>query len=260
MKYTAKKMLIRINMYDGAKCIGLNRIYEDDVFIVSYPKSGNTWVRFLIACMVHPGVVIHFRNIEKFVPDMHKSRDSVNSMRPPRFIKTHYPMYEYFPKFIYIYRDGRDVMVSYYYYEKQGGGFTESFSSFIRSDVSTRYYGSWHEHVSKVLDFASKSQERVLMLQYESMLESPLRCAYRIAEFCGLSVTIDTIEAAVRACSFNNLQWIEKKFGPERKQKLHIKFFRSGKASQWKELFSRTDLEYFISKAGETLRRLGYIR
>ena len=38
--------------------IELRTLDPDDTFIVSFPKSGNTWVRFLIASMQHPQVEI----------------------------------------------------------------------------------------------------------------------------------------------------------------------------------------------------------
>ena len=31
-------------------------VWPDDVFILSYPKSGNTWTRFLIANLVYRGI------------------------------------------------------------------------------------------------------------------------------------------------------------------------------------------------------------
>ena len=45
------------------------RVYPDDVFIVSYPKSGNTWTRFLIANLVYPEKNPDFSNINALLPD-----------------------------------------------------------------------------------------------------------------------------------------------------------------------------------------------
>src|SRR5947209_7763262 len=44
-------------------------VFPDDTMIVSYPRSGNTWTRFLIANLLHPAEEVDFLNIEKFIPD-----------------------------------------------------------------------------------------------------------------------------------------------------------------------------------------------
>ena len=44
------------------------RVYRDDIFVVSYPRSGNTWTRFLIANLVYPRENVSFMNIEKLIP------------------------------------------------------------------------------------------------------------------------------------------------------------------------------------------------
>ena len=94
---------------EAARRIGLREVRPDDTFIASFPRSGNTWVRFLIAGLRHPGQEISFRNIERYVPDIHKSRSSLQAMPPPRFIKSHTPCFEAFPRFLYVVRDGRDL-------------------------------------------------------------------------------------------------------------------------------------------------------
>jgi len=41
--------------------------YPDDLFLVSYPKSGNTWCRFMLAQIMHPDLKIDFTNIDRLV-------------------------------------------------------------------------------------------------------------------------------------------------------------------------------------------------
>ena len=54
---------------------GLNRggrnfpVFPDDTFLVSYPRSGNTWTRFLIANLISHDEPVTFANIEKKIPD-----------------------------------------------------------------------------------------------------------------------------------------------------------------------------------------------
>ena len=44
-------------------------VFDDDTFIVSFPKSGNTWTRFLIANLLHPEEPANFDNIDQLIPE-----------------------------------------------------------------------------------------------------------------------------------------------------------------------------------------------
>ena len=89
-------------------------VHDADVFIVSYPRSGNTWIRFLLANLLAPHETITFRNIENFVPDLHKSAAVLDNWPGHRYIKSHHRCYDRYPRFLYLYRDGRDAVVSCY--------------------------------------------------------------------------------------------------------------------------------------------------
>ena len=55
----------------GTDIAGRNfAVYPDDTLVVSYPRSGNTWTRFLIANLRYPNLEVDFTNIEKLIPDM----------------------------------------------------------------------------------------------------------------------------------------------------------------------------------------------
>ena len=50
-------------------------VFDDDIFITSYPKSGNTWLRFLIGYLVHGNTFTGFNNIEEKIPDIYVNKE-----------------------------------------------------------------------------------------------------------------------------------------------------------------------------------------
>ena len=89
-------------------------VYPDDVFLVSYPKSGNTWMRFLVGNLVFPNDPITFANVERRVPSIYgMSGRKLRLVPRPRYIKSHEPFHSKYQNVIYVVRDPRDVAVSY---------------------------------------------------------------------------------------------------------------------------------------------------
>lgn len=236
---------------------GLREVFADDTFIVSFPKSGNTWVRFLIAAILDPNEEISFRNIEQRIPDIHKSRTSIKEMPSPRFIKSHTRAFSSYPRFVYVVRDGRDAMISYYHYSINREWFEGSLLEFLDSGVGLQY-GSWMQHTMEALDFADTYPDRVLLVRYEDMLESTYDQAIRIADFCRLGSSRSAIGGAVERCSFSRLQEIERRRGGEVEEAPSFTFFRAGIHGQWRSGAVREQLGPFISEAEGALLRLGY--
>jgi hypothetical protein len=236
--------------------LGADRIYEDDTFIASYLKSGNTWIRFLTTNMRYPSRTITFRNIEDYCPQL--GDHDISEFDRPRFIKSHLPRFESFPNSLYILRDGRDVAVSFYHYAQERDWFEGSFSEFLRSDWPfSEYFGTWHDHVMKALDFHEEHPNRMLLVRYEDMLEAPVEQAHRIRSFCGFDIDSEIVRTAVKESEFSELKQMEKQHGSEVEDK-DMTFFRKGKNHQWEEAFSEADLDCFLEKASPALRRAGY--
>lgn len=94
------------------------------VGLVSYPRSGNTWLRFLLTHCLWPDATVSFQTLGRYVPDWHRQLDrhtftdskSPSSQLPFRVVKSHQIFNRYFDKRIYLYRDGRDALTAYYYW------------------------------------------------------------------------------------------------------------------------------------------------
>ena len=235
------------------------QIFEDDIFVASYPKSGNTWLRFILARLMAPSEsTISFRNIDDYVPDLYRCRHFIDSVQKrPRFIKIHEPHIEDYGKAVYIYRDGRDAMISFYHYFKQSKKFDGTFTDFLKA-VDNFWCGSWMDHVTSALNYSENNPGKMFFLKYEDLLINPGPRVEQLAEFCQLPYTSSKVEEAIQLTSFSELKKIESQFGPEELDQNNVEFFRAGKQKQWKEVFSSEQRTLFERKAGYLLQQLGY--
>src|SRR5271169_49081 len=153
-------------------------VYPDDTFIVSSPRSGNTWTRFLVANLVHPGREVTFTNIEKLVPDtVTQSNKTLKGMPRPRIIKTHEYFDHRYPKIIYIVRDPRDVALSNYNFHRKYGHIDDSMpldrfiDGFVSGGLIEQEWGNWAENVASWV-YTRGQSDRFLLLRYEDMLQN----------------------------------------------------------------------------------------
>lgn len=257
IKRPLKRLFCSVNFYDPRLVqLRLDGIRPDDIFLCSYPKSGNTWLRFLIANLTSGGEEVTFRNIEKYVPEIIRSENHVNKLQKRPVMKTHWPLYDLFPKTIYIYRDPRDTLISYHHYMLKNHWFKGQLSEFLRSPLPDQY-GNWSAHIEGALAQFAKDPQRICILKYENMLGDPDGGLKQIVDFLKWPHTDDQVRTAVRNCQFENLKKIEIAHGGE-KTGLPVGFFRRGQAGQWQDSLCEEDLAYIYKRFGSTMTRLGY--
>jgi hypothetical protein len=245
----------RLKKYFSAHKMGIKTIHDSDVFVASYPKSGNTWLRFLIANMITKKELITFKNINNYVPGIYSFRETINQMNEQRYIKIHDPFFEMFPRCIYIYRDYRDVLVSYFHFQVNQQQFSGTISDFIKSK-NVNHFGKWSDHVLAAIKQRQKHPDKILMIGYEHLMEQPVLYAKQIADFCKIEPQRSWNEI-VSNCSFEHLQQMEEEHGKVF-DKLDFKFFRSGTKKQWKDALTKEDIAYIMKENEEFLTQLGY--
>lgn len=226
------------------KLPGIEQIYPDDVFICSYPKSGNTWLRIIVAKILYPNREIHLGNIDEFVHGLFSAQDRINSKFENRIIKSHYPYFESYPKTIYIYRDYRDVLISYYHYKKSLGEFSGDLSEFIRDNEQLEIpYGGWAKHLSIARQQKESNPNSILLIKYEDLHLHPKECIKEIASFLGLPQP-KRLDDIISESSFNHLKNLETSLGSEFKKRTQKHFFRKGITNDWKSEFSKEDIDW----------------
>jgi hypothetical protein len=260
-----------------AKGAGMARLYKamhvdftprpDDIFIVSYPRSGTTWVQMILYQLVTDGDmdIPHMTTRSPFFEaaivydSMGRAFEGLPS---PRVFKSHL-QYKALPKgagkYIYIARNGKDVLVSLYHHSKSGGVFGGTFEQFFKQFVSGRVaqHGSWFRHVAGW--YAHRDDPNILFLTYE-MLKADLESSVmKIIDFCGLEVPPEKMPAILERCSFEFMKKYEAKFDPVTETMWHrgvqrTEFIRKGQTEQWREYL---DSEQEALFERERVRHLG---
>jgi hypothetical protein len=242
-------------------------VLPDDIFIVSYPKSGNTWMRFLIGNLLSQDVPITFSNIELKVPNIYLTNNrKLLKISPPRILKSHEYFDPRYRKVIYIVRDPRDIAVSYYYHclkfrkiseQQKIERFTDQF---ISGEIDT--FGSWEQNVGSWLG-ARKEDPNFLLLRYEDIIEATEEALRKIALHLGINVKDEAVVRAVELSSFDRMKKLEKKqsneWKPTKNSNKDLSFVRKAQCGGWAAELPREESKK-IEKAWRNLMlRLGYL-
>lgn len=191
------------------------RIFPDDVFLVGYPKSGNTWLDFLVACLrADCPEEVNFESIETYVADIYfNNSKTLRGLARTRFLKSHESFDPRYPKVVYIVRDPRAVAVSYFHHLvalKQIAHdlpLNQFVSDFIRGGLDD--FGTWEEHVRGWLNAHKQHSDRVMIVKYEDLKLATEQTLSNIASFVEINAPIVKIQAAIKWSSPENMRRLE---------------------------------------------------
>jgi hypothetical protein len=271
------------------------------LWLASYPKSGNTWLRIFLRNLTAPrkpadinGLGTHFpydvgaswyRNLDPRPPQAY-SRREVLEMRlkvqaqiadsDPRltFVKTHSALvvedgFEAINKevtigAIYVVRNPLDVAVSLSFHSGRAldaiidGMNLSRATSEPNDDAVSEHVGSWSENIASWTQGASPS---IHVVQYEDMVERPLKTFSSIAHFLGLAPPRSTLERALKLSSFRVLREQERCHGfVERPKNATAPFFRSGMPGDGQRLLSTPQIDRLQAAHHQQMERFGYLR
>jgi len=239
---------------------------DSDIYLVSYPKSGNTWMRYLLAYAIWPEInKPDLEEMAGLIPSYGLEYD-IKSMLDPatpcnklehRIIKEHFPYNnvakKYVKNVIYLCRDGRDAIISYWHFLNQVRGTSVSLNDFIR-DSSSHPSGPWHDHVQQWLD----APVNKLVIRYEDMLNNPASSLKMVLDFIKLERDELIINRAVERSSFDSMKAIEKSKGFRLDMLKNVDFIRQGEAGSWKTLFDNKTIQLFREYHGTGINSLDY--
>jgi hypothetical protein len=189
-----------IDRYYGGLDVSLGWHHADsiDTYIISYPKSGRTWLKIVLQLLL-----IKQYGAVRFMGNMFFADDS------PRIFAAHTGYYYTPKKTIFLLRDPRDALVSFYHHvQTRGPGTMHKYknmniSDFVRDkDLGivplVNYYRRWWKRLKKC--------KELMVVRYEDMVTRDVEIFNDIHNFLGLDVPVGKFLETIKFCRFENLK------------------------------------------------------
>ncbi|XP_077994761.1 sulfotransferase 1B1-like isoform X2 [Glandiceps talaboti] len=254
--------IIPVTVLDAMKTF---EVRSDDIWLITYPKSGTTWTLDIInQILVKAGAIEaddqrldHSVYLEFNLPPR-PNFEVLADTPSPRLILTHLPHFflppqleEKKPKIVYVARNPKDVVLSYMYHLNifPTCESYDSLDDFIQDFKTGKVvYGKWQP---EVLYWSKRKEEKnVLFLTYEDMTKIPEFAVRQIAELLEYNLSDDAIKEIREATNYEAV--IKRTFKPHDD---HLKAFgidpkdspyvRKGKVGGWKNQFTVAQNEEF---------------
>lgn len=213
-------------------------IRPDDVWIVSFPKCGTTWLMNIVWQLKQnldfstdlkdstykflERTIMYDFNDENKDDQMHRQLierldrqlDEFCVDESPRLLKSHLPAYllpkniwTVKPKLIYVSRDPKDAIVSMYHMYRNHSnikyaGTMEDFFDISMNDHIV--YAPFHDHVHSFVQL--KQLDHVLLMKYEEILANPFNEIKRINDFLKYSYSDDQLKQLTAYVSFESMR------------------------------------------------------
>ena len=269
------------------------------IWIASYPKSGNTWLRIFIenlfknttepARINELSVVKHNDNSPKLFnqiigreidamtdSEIHPYRGAVQNHlaagNESIFVKTHSALqyYEGRPLIylehtagaVYILRNPFDMVVSF------SDHYRISYDDAIEAIAAPSHrVQTTNQGIFQILAGWSNHYRtwfgvdnfHPLLLRYEDMVRNPIKTFGKFTKFLGLPKNPERLRRAIKNSSFDEVSSQETVTGFSERSRPDQKFFRSGKVGGYKSILSEAQIAKIINAHGELLFEKGYI-
>ncbi|MBL4699504.1 MAG: sulfotransferase domain-containing protein [Phycisphaerales bacterium] len=244
--------------------VGIHFSYQVPIwFIVEYPKSGGTW----FAKMVADYLEYPFCEFSYFPL----------GLRCVTF--AHWKPHPKLRRCFYVYRDGRDVLVSLYYHRirlmnnqfqspaarktrqryrniidhhANEDQLKQNFTRFVEHEMNSsgRSNSGWSGHINQ---WKKVESQDVVFVKYEDLHSNPIEALGNALDaHLGDELDADRLSCVVQKFAF------QAQTGRHRGNEDAGSFLRKGIVGDWKNYFTKEAAELFDKHHGETLINLGY--
>jgi hypothetical protein len=163
---------------------------------------------------------------------------------------------------IYIVRNPLDVAISFAHFS--GTSIDQVIASMATPGWGVRttrtnvrvVTGSWTENVGT---WAGKPHPAVLVVRYEDMVAKPKETFAAIARHIHLEPSQEQLERTLALTGFERMRAKEAATGFIERPETTDRFFREGRAGQWRERLSTAQIERIVTAHRPLMRRFGYL-
>ena len=163
---------------------------------------------------------------------------------------------------VYVVRNPLDVALSMA--NHFGLGIDEAIERMASEDAGTLndalYVGqvlsSWSRHVAS---WADQANARLVVVRYEDLLEKPAKAFGKVAKMLNADGDRGRVERAIRHSGFATLAGMERKDGFVEASGKGGRFFRQGRANQWRNQLSRDQVARIVADHREQMARFKYV-
>jgi hypothetical protein len=245
-----------------------------DIFQASYPRSGSTWLRFMLFQILH-GEEAGFGKIDKCIPEIEAHR-GIPPILPGggRLIKTHEKYRKDYTKAVFLVRDVRDVVLSSYARAVDEGlaplVSRGDFDSFLLSFLEGRalQMGSWQEHTRSWLESPLARDGNLMVVRYEDLRRNSEQVIGQLLHFLGVTPDFQIIRKAIEDNSLQQMRAKEDKARRTGERSVLLasdmrtgeegRFVRKGAVGGWRCKLTDAQVKIIDQYAGDVLATLGY--
>ncbi|XP_071955657.1 sulfotransferase 2A1-like [Antedon mediterranea] len=234
------------------------KVREDDVFVLTYPKSGTHWTQKLVKNILFEGNNDKIRKDSESNPlgpiefgDNYKKYDSLSTEKP-RVMMIHVPVdvlprqvFEGKGKVVFVIRNPKDNLVSYWNFLKDRQYLEEyeewdsCFEASLRPDM---LYGNWFDFNLPYYE-NHRNKKNFLFLTYEEMKLDHKGCVLRICDFLSRPLSEEQVDKVVENTSFSSMKASKPVLFFQGKPTYNL--LRKGVVGDWKTRFTVAQKERF---------------
>ncbi|XP_054263693.1 luciferin sulfotransferase-like [Macrosteles quadrilineatus] len=270
-------------------------VREDDIWIISFPKTGTTWTQEMVWLLKNN---LDYEKARKMIYERYlfleyrllwgdKPEDSyevipdmiqeVKDAHPPRYIMTHLPKHllpkdilTVKPKIIYVTRNPKDVAISYFYHFMAWNNYKGTMDHFLKAFVEDKVvYSPYYDHVLTYKKL-SEENDNILFITFEDMKKDLSKVVKKTAEFLKVTYSDEELKALIEHLSFSKMKQnpavnyhqdyieLEKKYGVKKMANGEpLSYIRNGEDGEWERVMTREQIKMFDDWTKKTMEDKG---